>query len=57
MGFGSWRKFKTLLKAKSFVKRARKAGYFVSEPERVGKFYFVSLLTKRGNNPFFIRGF
>ncbi len=56
MAFGSWRKFRTLKEAREYVKKAQLKGYFVSNPKKEGKFYFVSILTKKGKVPIYSRG-
>lgn len=54
MSFGSWRKFKTLKEAKIHKKKLQAKGYFVDTPKKEGGFYWISILTKKGKNPFYI---
>lgn len=54
MGFGSWQKFKTYKKAKSNRKKLMDKGYFVSEIEFSHDYYWFSVLTKKGKNPFYV---
>ena len=57
MAFGGDRYFKKLKDANAYVKRAQEKGYFVSKPKKQwdGR-YWVSTLTKKGRNPFFMKG-
>ena len=57
MGFGGDRYFKTLKQANAYRKKAQKKGYFVSKPEKQWDgTYWVSTLTKKGRNPFYMKG-
>jgi len=56
MALGGWRKFKTLKEARAYIKKAQAKGYFTSKPEKDGKLYWVSTLTKKGKNPFYMKG-
>ena len=55
MAFGSRRKFKTKKQAYKYVKKAQSKGYFISTPIKINKYWLVSILTKKGKNPFYIK--
>lgn len=57
MAFGSWRRFETKKEANEHRKKAQAKGYFVSKPEKgMDNKWWISLLTKKGKNPIFIKG-
>jgi len=57
MGIGGSRYFKTLKEANAFRKKAQAKGYFVSKPKKqFDGTYWVSTLTKKGKNPFYMKG-